>query len=146
MGFFSKQLKGFIISLSKIRLQKSNLSFSWGGKSFEKKKKGIWCDCFETSAAYSNTGTWKRWLEAIWMSGICICIYTSEDIPVEFEETPDSVYEKVGEFLRESCQDVPLSSSDRAHHIGSEYKSYRNKKKCCNIIDCFMSFRHQTLF
>ena len=42
------------------------------------------------------------------------------DIPVESEETAYSVYEKVGELLREACQDVPVSCIDRAYGIGSE--------------------------
>ena len=74
---------------------------------------------------------------------ICVRI---DDVPVESEETLDSVSEKVGEFFREACPDIPESCIDRAHHIGSEYKSYRNKKKCCSIIARFMSFMHQKMF
>ena len=70
---------------------------------------------------------------------ICVRIH---DVPVESEETLDSVSEKVGEFFWEACPDIPVSCIDRAHHIGSEYKSYRNKKKCCSIIVRFMSFMH----
>ena len=68
-----------------------------------------------------------------------------DDVPVEFEETADSVYEKVGEFFREARPDIPVSCIDRAHRIGSEYKSCRNKKKCCSILVCFVSFRHRTV-
>ena len=69
---------------------------------------------------------------------VCVRI---DDVPVESEETADSVYEVVGEFFREVCPETC-----RAHHSGSEYKSYRNKKKCYSIIVCFMSFRHRTMF
>ena len=74
---------------------------------------------------------------------VCVRI---EDVPVESEETAESVFEKVGKFLGEACPDVLVSCIDRVHRIGSEYKSYRNKKKCCSIIVCFMSFRHRTMF
>ena len=74
---------------------------------------------------------------------VCVRI---DDVPVESEETAESVFEKVGKFLGEACPDVPVSCIDRAHRIGSEYKSYRNKKKCCSIIVRFMSFRHRTMF
>ena len=57
------------------------------------------------------------------------------------EETVDNVYEKVGEFFREECPNISGSRIGRAYRIGSEYKSYRNKKKCCSIIVHFMSFR-----
>ena len=70
----------------------------------------------------------------------------AEYVPVESEETAESVFEKVGKFLGEACPDVPVSCIDRAHRIGSEYKSYRSKKKCCSIIVRFMSFRHRTMF
>ena len=73
---------------------------------------------------------------------VCVRI---DDVPVESEKTADSVYEKVGEFSRETCPDIPMSCIDRTHPIGSEYKSYRNKKKCCIIIVRFMSFRHRTM-
>ena len=69
----------------------------------------------------------------------------TDDVPVESEETAESVFEKVGKFLGEACPDVPVSCIDRAHRIRSECKSYRNKKKCCSIV-CFMSFRHRTMF
>ena len=39
-----------------------------------------------------------------------------------------------------------IGSELRTQRIGSEYNSYRNKKKCCNIIVCFMSCRHRTMF
>ena len=74
---------------------------------------------------------------------LCVRI---DNVPVESEETAESVFEKVGKFLGEACPDVPVSCIDRAHRIGSEYKSYRNKKKCCSIIVRFMSFRHRTMF
>ena len=74
---------------------------------------------------------------------VCVRI---DDVPVESEETAESVFEKVGKFLGEACPGVPVSCIDRAHRIGSEYKSYRNKKKCCSIIVRFMSFRHRTMF
>ena len=74
---------------------------------------------------------------------VCVRI---DDVPVESEETAESVFEKVGKFLGEVCPDVPVSCIDRAHRIGSEYKSYRNKKKSCSIIVRFMSFRHRTMF
>ena len=56
---------------------------------------------------------------------VCVRI---DDVSVESEETAHSVYEKVGEFFREACPDIPMSCIDRAHRIGSEYKSYRNKR------------------
>ena len=56
---------------------------------------------------------------------ICVRI---DDVAVESEETADSVYEKVGEFFREACPDIPVSRIDRAHCTGSEYKSYRKKR------------------
>ena len=74
-----------------------------------------------------------------------VCVKT-DDVPVESEETAESVFEKVGKFLGEACPDVPVSCIDRAHRIGFECKSYRNKKKCCSIIVRFMSFRHRTMF
>ena len=74
---------------------------------------------------------------------VCVRI---DDVPVESEETAESIFEKVGKLLGEACPDVPVSCTDRAHRIGSEYKSYRNKKKCCSIIVRFMSFRHRTMF
>ena len=74
---------------------------------------------------------------------VCVRI---DDVPVESEEIAESVFEKVGKFLGETCPDVPVSCIDRAHRTGSEYKSYRNNKKCCSIIVCFMSFRHRTMF
>ena len=74
---------------------------------------------------------------------VCVRI---DDVAVEAEETAESVFEKVGKFLGEACPDVPVSCIDRAHRIWSEYKSYRNKKKCCSIIVRFMSFRHRTIF
>ena len=64
------------------------------------------------------------------------------DVLLESEEIADSVYEKVGEFFREACPDIPAFCIKRAHDIGSEYKLYRNKKKCCSVIVRFMSFRH----
>ena len=48
--------------------------------------------------------------------------------------------------LDNSCPYVLASCIDRAHHIRSDYKSYGNKKKCCSIIVCFISFRHRTPF
>ena len=48
---------------------------------------------------------------------------TIDDVPVEYEETADSVYEKVGELFREACLDIPVSCIDRAPSIGSEYQS-----------------------
>ena len=74
---------------------------------------------------------------------VCVRI---DDVPVESEETVESVFEKVGKFLGEACPDVPVSCIDRAHRIGSEYKSCRNKKKYCSIIVRFMSSRHRTMF
>ena len=74
---------------------------------------------------------------------VCVRIV---DVPDESEETTDSLYEKVGEFFRQACPDIPLSCIDRAHRIESECKSYRNKKKCSSIIVRFMSFRHRTMF
>ena len=74
---------------------------------------------------------------------VCVRIV---DVPDESEEATDSVYEKVGEFFRQACPDIPVSCIDRAHRIESECKSYRNKKKCCSIIVRFMSFRHRTMF
>ena len=74
---------------------------------------------------------------------VCIRI---DDAPVGSEETAESVFEKVGKFLGKACPDVPVSCIDRAHRIGSEYKSYRNKRKCCSIIVRFMSCRHRTMF
>ena len=74
---------------------------------------------------------------------VCVRI---DDVLVESEETAESVFEKVGKFLGEACPDVQVSCIDRAHWTGSEYKSYRNKKKCCRIIVRFMSFRHRTMF
>ena len=56
-------------------------------------------------------------------------------------EQYEKIYEKVDEFFKEACPDIPVSCIDRAHGIGSEYKSYRNKKKCCSIIVRFTSFR-----
>ena len=38
------------------------------------------------------------------------------------------------------------SCIDRAHHIGSEYKAYRIKKKCYNTIVRFMGFRDGVVF
>ena len=75
--------------------------------------------------------------------GRLVCVRI-DDVTAESEETADSVCEKVGEFLREACPDIPVSCVDRAPRIGSEYKSYRNKKKCCIIVR-FMSFRHRTM-
>ena len=74
---------------------------------------------------------------------VCVRI---DDVPVESEETADSVYEKVGEFFRKACPDIPVSCIYRTHRIGFEYKSCRNKKKFCSIIVCFMNFRHRAMF
>ena len=74
---------------------------------------------------------------------VCVRI---DDVLVESEETANSIYEKVGECFREACPDIPVSCIDLSHRIGSEYKPYRNKKKCCSIIVRFMSFRHQAMF
>ena len=74
---------------------------------------------------------------------VCIRI---DDVPVESGETAGSVYEKVGEFFREACPDTPVSCIDQGHPIGSAYKSYRNKMKCCSTIVRFMSFGHRTMF
>ena len=74
---------------------------------------------------------------------VCVRI---DDVPVESKETADSVYEKVGEFFREACPDIPVSCIDRAHRIESEYRSYRNENKSCSIIVRFMNFRHGTMF
>ena len=46
---------------------------------------------------------------------VCVRI---DDVPVESEETADSIYEVVGEFFREVCPETC-----RAHHSGSEYNS-----------------------
>ena len=73
--------------------------------------------------------------------GCRVCVRI-DDVPVESEETVHSVYEKVGEFFREACSNIPVFSIDRAYLIEPEYKSYRNKKKCCSIIVRFMTFRH----
>ena len=51
---------------------------------------------------------------------VCVRI---DDVPVESVETADNVYEKVGEFFRGACPDIPVSCIDRVHRIGSEYKS-----------------------
>ena len=85
----------------------------------------------------NNTGAEQcgRW--------VCVRI---DNVPVEFEETVDSVYEKVGEFFGEACPDIPVSCINRAHCIGSEFKTYRNKKECCSIIVRFMNFRHRKMF
>ena len=48
---------------------------------------------------------------------VCVRI---DDVSVEFEKTADSVYEKVGEFFREACPDIPVSCTERAHRIGPE--------------------------
>ena len=73
--------------------------------------------------------------------GCRVCIRI-DGVPVESEETADSAHEKIGEFFREACPDIPVSCIDQAHSIRSEYKSYRKKKKCCSILVRFMSFRH----
>ena len=73
--------------------------------------------------------------------GCRVCVRI-DDVPVESEETADSFYEKTGEFFKEVCSDIPVFSIDRAHLIESEYKSYRNKKKCRSIIVRFISFSH----
>ena len=67
-------------------------------------------------------------------------------LSVESEKTADSLYEKAREFLREACPVVPVSCIDWAHHIGSEYKSYRNKKKSYSITVRFTSSRHRIMF
>ena len=74
-----------------------------------------------------------------------VCIRV-DYLSVESEKTADSVYEKAGEFLKEACPVVPVSCIDRTHHSGSEYKSYRNKKKSCSIIVRFTSSRHRIMF
>ena len=51
-----------------------------------------------------------------------VCVKT-DNVLVESEEIADSVYEKIGEFLREACQDLPECCFARAHYIGPEYKS-----------------------
>ena len=53
--------------------------------------------------------------------GCWVCVRIN-NVPFEFEQTADSIYEKVGKFLREACQDVHVSCIDRVHHTGSEYK------------------------
>ena len=45
--------------------------------------------------------------------GCRVCIRI-DDVPVEFEETAESIFEKVGKFLGEACPDVPVSCIDRA--------------------------------
>ena len=62
--------------------------------------------------------------------------------PVESKETADIIYEMVGEFFKEECPIILVSCIDQACRIGSEYKSYRNKKKCCSIIVRLMTFGH----
>ena len=56
---------------------------------------------------------------------VCVRI---DDVPVESVERADSVYGKVGKILKEAWPNVPVPYIDWAYHIGSEYKSYRNKK------------------
>ena len=65
-----------------------------------------------------------------------VCV--SDYVTVEFEETADSVYEEVGDYFKETCPDIPVSCTDRAH--------CRNKKKRCSIIVRFIRFRHRTMF
>ena len=48
---------------------------------------------------------------------VCVRI---DDVSVESKKIADSVYEKVGEFFREACPDIPVSCTDRARRIGSE--------------------------
>ena len=75
--------------------------------------------------------------DALEQYGCWICVRI-DNVPVESEEIAESVFEKVGKFLGETCPDVPLSCIDRARRIGSAYKSYRNKKECCSIIVHFI--------
>ena len=56
-----------------------------------------------------------------------------------FEETADKAYEKVVDLLKVACPVVPVSCIDRAHRIGPEYKSYKNKQNFCNIVVCVTS-------
>ena len=67
-------------------------------------------------------------------------------LPVQSEETAKKVYENVSDLLNVACPNVPLSFIDRAHHIRSEYKSYKNKSQFCGVMVRFMSYRHQILF
>ena len=46
---------------------------------------------------------------------VCVRI---DDVPIESKKTADNVYEKVYEFLREACQDAPVSCIDRATTLG----------------------------
>ena len=62
---------------------------------------------------------------------LCVRI---DNVPAESEETAESVFEKVGKFLGEACPDVPVSCIDRAHRIGSEYKSYRKKRNVAALL------------
>ena len=46
------------------------------------------------------------------------------NVPVESEETSDSIYEKDGKFSREACLNVPVPCIDKSHHTVSECMSY----------------------
>ena len=49
---------------------------------------------------------------------VCVRI---NDVPVESEETAESVFEKVGKFLGEACPDVPVSCIDIALGLNTSH-------------------------
>ena len=62
---------------------------------------------------------------------VCVRI---DAVPVESEETMESVFEKVGKFLGEASPDVPVSCIDRAHRIGSECIHIEIKRNVATLL------------
>ena len=77
--------------------------------------------------------------------GTRVCLRI-EDVPVENEETAEEVFKKTENMLKKVCPNLSGDCTDRAHCVGPDYTFYKSQEKCRSIIDCFVSFKHRTLF
>ena len=60
------------------------------------------------------------------------------------DKTGENVREKVENILKEACLSRSSNVIERAHRIGSNYKSFKNNNNCCSVIVRFNSLKHRT--
>ena len=76
--------------------------------------------------------------------GRCLCARL-EDIPVEKDKIADKVFSKAENLLKEAGPSLSGNCTDRAHHIGRNYKCHKTNKTCRSAMVRFTSFKHRTL-
>ena len=57
----------------------------------------------------------------------------------------DKVFSKAENLLKEAGPSLSGNCTDRAHHIGRNYKCHKTNKTCRSVMVRFTSFKHRTL-